>query len=80
VLLNKPGQVGFRATLFVEANTVDDAELKAFQILRVDARLKLPDGMSYPLKTKIHLDEIELVPHDVVRVKEPEIIFFDENP
>jgi hypothetical protein len=77
-LLNKAETVGFRTTCFVEAHSVDDAEVKAFQMLRADARLKLPDGVSYPLETKVHLNEIEPVPRDVVPEEKPEFIFFDE--
>lgn len=80
VLLNKSRAVGFYTTRFVEADTVDEAGKKALQMLRADALLKLPEGVSYPLAAMVYLEEIEQVPRNAVPREVPGFAFFDMKP
>lgn len=58
-LINESKLIGFYTTRFVEANTVDEAELIAISLLRNDKKLKLPSGTKPPKDAKISFEKVE---------------------
>ena len=61
VILGQDAPVGFYTTLFVEADSAEQAEAIALGQLRNDPRLQLPEGTRSP-GTRVFFEEIDALP------------------
>lgn len=61
VLANCDELIGFYTTRFVEAETAEDAEMKALEILKGEESFRLPEGVTPPSNAKVYFEEIEEV-------------------
>ena len=76
-LSGERGPIGFYTTRYVEADSVDDAELKAVARLRGDPHLQV--AVEHRTKdAKVFVESIEEVPDDTPRVPDAGFTFFLE--
>ncbi len=76
-LLGERKPIGFYTTRYVDADDVDDAELKAVDRLREDPKLQLaPEHRTKD--AKVFVETIEEVPDDTPRVPDSGFSFFVE--
>lgn len=60
-LANTKELIGFYTTRFVEANTPEEAEMKALDNLKSEESFQLPEGVRPPENAKVYFEEIEEV-------------------
>ena len=68
-LINEKELIGFYATRFIEAKTVEEAEMTALSNLRNEESLQLPEGVKPSDKAKVYFEEIE----EVLKSEVPEV-------
>jgi hypothetical protein len=69
VLANSDELIGFYTTRFVEAETAEEAEMKALANLKNEESLQLPEGVVPPSNAKVYFEEIE----EVMESEVPEV-------
>lgn len=74
-LLDQEDLVGFYATRYVEADTPEQAELIALDLLREDAGLDLPPEHRSQ-DARVYFESIDEVPEDTERAPNAGFVFF----
>lgn len=74
-LIDETTPVGFYTTRFVEAESAEEAELAAVNLLRSDSSLAMPEELRTK-EAKVYVEEIEEVPPDTERKPNKGFTFF----
>jgi hypothetical protein len=74
--------LGFYKTLFVEADSDEDAEARGVAVLKADPRLAAPPGHVPSGRARVFLEEITELPAADVPARQPGFVFFpmDDAP
>jgi len=69
-LISQKSAAGFYTTRFAQAGSPEEAELKVLAELKRDPRLKLPEGLSAPEKSRLFFEDIVEIRADEVPLAE----------
>lgn len=77
-LIGKKGLVGFYTTRWVEAVSLDDAEMSALEAMRIDPAFEIVSPkLQEQSKAMVYFDEILEVPPETPRVPSEGATWFD---
>ena len=75
-LVGETSPVGFYTTRFAHAGSPEEAEVKALDELRKDARLKLPDEASASPESRVYFEKVVEVSASEVPLKEKAFVWY----
>ncbi|MEW5786928.1 MAG: hypothetical protein AB1899_03640 [Pseudomonadota bacterium] len=77
VIVGKSVPIGFYTTRYVEANSIEDAETLALNILKAEPQLQLPEGTQKPTSARVTFENIVEIETPLTPIVQHGFAFFE---